>query len=179
MHCWPSSLSALRKDPRITATCVRSTGIRSLRMNIKLRRRSAGIRSWRSVAMLRPCHAQRVRRRRRGVILPFYLQARRATPGGWLSQTIELLEMGAVKSSWDYTGGISCTGCISISECSSFYTKPGDLLPGPSITRASSRRIGARPPATLERSAEGGRPPSTLHFLLQHSFSTASPFTLV
>jgi hypothetical protein len=59
--------------------------------------------------MLRPCHAQRVRRRRRGVILPFYLQARRATPGGWLSQTIELLEMGAVKSSWDYTGGISCT----------------------------------------------------------------------
>jgi hypothetical protein len=56
--------------------------------------------------MLRPCHAQRVRRRKRGVNLPFYLQARRATPGGWLSQTIELLEMGAVKSAELHWGSI-------------------------------------------------------------------------
>jgi hypothetical protein len=41
-------------------------------------------------------------------------------------------------------------GCIPISECTTFHFKVPDSLPGPGITRAPSRRVGATPPATLE-----------------------------
>jgi hypothetical protein len=62
-------------------------------------------------------------------------------------------------------------GCIPISKCTPFQFKLPDL-------RAPSRRVGATPPATLERRVGGARPPSTDHFLLQHSIYTASPFSL-
>jgi hypothetical protein len=70
------------------------------------------------------------------------------------------------------------SGCISISECKASYFRFGLADPGANAAPPCQCSFAARPPLLLPESVEGGRPPSTLHILLQHLFCTASLFSL-